>query len=338
MADVHDGLRKGLEAQGHEIVSYAMEGRIANAGSWLKHCWQRAGRPKDNKPGPPDVIYLASQGILERALRFEVDWTVVVSGIWTHPETFRLMRRAGLRVAIVLTESPYEMRDEAVLASLATAVFTNERTAVPELSQHCKRAYYLPHSYDPERHFPEQGGQLDSQVAAHDVVFVGTGWPERIELLRDTDWAGVDLGLYGSWELVGSRNRLRRHICGGPVDNAATAALYRRARVGLNLHRSSVSCERDAPRVEGAESLAPRALELAACGRFFLSDYRVEMAEVFGDLVPMFRGPAELSELVRYYLRDERCRERLAANLPDAVRGRTFTNAACLLIKCLEEE
>jgi spore maturation protein CgeB len=63
----------------------------------------------------------------------------------------------------------------------------------------------------------------------------------------------------------------------------------------------------------------PRAYELAACGTFVISDYRSESAEVFGDLVPMFRSPIEAAALIRLWLADTAGRQRIAAALPARV-------------------
>jgi glycosyltransferase involved in cell wall biosynthesis len=146
----------------------------------------------------------------------------------------------------------------------------------------------------------------------------------------------IDLGLYGSWGLLGSRHRLRKHVRGGVVTNQAAAALYRRAKIGLNLYRTSMGFGKGAPRVQGAESLNPRALELAACGVFTVSDYRPEVAEVFGPLVPTFTDPAELGPLLQRWLAADEGRRRLAAQLPSCVAARTFDAMAAQVAADLE--
>ena len=134
----------------------------------------------------------------------------------------------------------------------------------------------------------------------------------------------------------GSRNPLRIYVRGGIVDNCLAAALYRRADIGLNLYRSGKGWGKDAPPVERAESLNPRAVELAACGVFTLSDYRAEVAEIFGDAVPTFRTPAELEYLVRYYLTCKDERQEKAARLPGLIAGHTFGARVATLTGVLE--
>ena len=78
-----------------------------------------------------------------------------------------------------------------------------------------------------------------------------------------------------------------------------TAALYRAAKIGLNLHRSSATYGRNMPRILHAESMNPRAYELAATQSFQISDWRPEVQETFVGAVPTFQSAAELERLIR---------------------------------------
>jgi spore maturation protein CgeB len=330
-ADVEAGLLHGLKAHGVDVIRYALDGRIAGAQRWLYAAWRtkRKTDPDVEKPTTADVFYQAGMGALERALRHQVDAVIVVSGMYLHPDVVVLMRRAGLLVTTLMTESPYDIEKELRLAQMCHGVWTNERTVVERFRSVCPNVAYLPHAWHPERHRPgPQPG--DEDMAAHDVVFVGSAFRERIEWFRAIDWTGIDLGLYGQWDALGSRDRLRQYVRGSCVNNAQTAALYRRAKIGLNLYRSSKGFGRHAPRIAtgAAESLSPRAYELAACGAFHVSDARAEVAEVFGDLVPTFRSPTEAAVLIRSWLVDEAGRARVAAQLPAVVAESSWVHRA----------
>ena len=326
IADLHRGLRAALERARVEVIDYAMDGRIAHSGEFLTHAWkasQKKGKIYE-KPGPPDFIYHASMGILERALRHYVDWVLIVSGMYVHLQTFGLLRRAGLRTAVVLTESPYADEHELAIASAADVVWTNERTSVGLFEQACHEVYYYQHAYDPAIHQPRD--EHDPEVASHDVVFVGTGFEERCDLLNAVNWDGIDLGLYGSWDLLGSRSKLRKHLHNHVVPNEVTAKLYRQAKIGLNLHRTSIGFGRRVEHAEGAESMNPRCYELAATGTFFATDARAEVNEVFGDAVPTFRTARELEDSIRWWLARDDERRAVAASLPGLVASHTFDN------------
>ena len=170
------------------------------------------------------------------------------------------------------------------------------------------------------------------EVPAHDVVFVGTGFDERIEMLSAIDWAGIDFGLYGWWPNLPPRHRLKKFWRRGVVPNNYAQKLYQRAKVNLNIYRESVEFNRKGPRITGAESLNPRAYELAALGAFHLSAPRAELCDLFGELVPTFRNPGELQELLRLFLGNDELRKRMARPLPGLVAGHAYDVRAAQLI------
>jgi hypothetical protein len=152
----------------------------------------------------------------------------------------------------------------------------------------------------------------------------------------DIDWTGIDLGLYGQWEMITARHPLRQHLRGGVVDNAQAAALYRRAKIGLNLYRTSQGWGKHAPTIAHAESLNPRAYGLARCGAFHLSTARAEIPEVFGDLVPTFETSLDASALIRRWLADPQGRARVQAALPSAVASASWIDRSRIVIGDLQ--
>lgn len=336
-ADVDAGLRYGLEHHGVQVVQYRLDSRIARADKWLKNAWRTARKtdPAIVKPTTADVFYQAGIDALAMALRHQVDAVLVVSAMYLHPDVITLMKRAGLRVVVLFTESPYDMRQELAIAKLVDGCWTNERSAVAAFRDVNPHSGYLPHGWHPERHQPgPQPG--DDEVARHDVVFVGSAFSERVEWFSAIDWRGIDLGLYGTWDSLRATHPLKRFVRGTQVTNTVTAALYRRAKIGLNLYRTSMGWGRGAPRITHAESLNPRAYELAACGAFHLSDARQEVADVFGALVPTFRHPTEAATLIRAWLADPAGRARVQAALPGCVAEASWVERATRVIGDLQ--
>jgi len=332
-ADVHHGILTSLQKRGVEIIKYNLDGRTAVSESWLNHVWSRVDIPgKPPEPSEADILYHASLGILERALRHDVDWVFLISGTFFHPEVLTLLKRAGFKIACLLTESPYQDRQEIIIAKMADVIWTNERSAVATFKPYCHHVYYYQHAMDPIRH---QSGPADPTVPVHDVVFVGTGFIERCDALEAVNWDGIDLGLYGTWDLLQDDSPLRAHLQDGIVPNEWTAQLYRAAKIGLNIHRTSMGWGLDATHIYGAESMNPRCYELAATGTFFVTDYRPEVEEVFGDLVPTYRGAGELEDLLRYWLAHDEARHRIAQQLPERVKEHNFDNRADEMLSIL---
>lgn len=328
-ADVSAGLREGLEQKGVEIVRYRLDQRIDRSQRWLYYNWRRTQKknPSIEKPTTADVFYQAGADALAMALRHQVDCVLAVSAMFLHPDVIILMKRAGLRVAILFTESPYDHEKEIAVAKLVDLCWTNERSVVEAFRVVNPNSHYLPHAWHPTRHHPgKQYG--DDIVPAHDVVFVGTGFKERVEWLTAIDWSGIDFGLYGSWDSISKRHPLYQHVRGGVLDNIQTAGFYRRAKIGLNLYRTSMGFGKHAPQITHAESLNPRAYELARCGSFHLSTYRQEVAEIFGTLVPTFERPFDASALIRRWLADDEGRARIQAQLPACVAESSWSERA----------
>ena len=385
--DVYQGLVPALKRLGVPVVEYPQNAMLPLSKGWLDYLRRRqvrlGGPLKDTKPTAVDVLYHASAQAVERALFFGCSWVLVMTGMYFSLRAVRLLRRAGVKVAVLLTESPYDLTAEFAFAAEADLCWTTERSCLPTLRLACPRTQYLPHAYDPQKHRPpwgegpcpavgtpspepERRGQMptprnsdaagtqispfptgttpesglrisEDSVPAHDVVFVGSGFEERIALLGEVDWTGIDFGLYGAWHMLPSRHPLRAHLKGREVDNAYAAALYRKARVGINLFRSSVGHGKGTPKVAGAESLSPRLLELAACGAFTVSEWRPEVGEVFGGCVPTFRDAAGLQSLLGYWLSPEGDQKRAAwaRSLPGRVAGRTFDAMARTVVRDL---
>src|SRR5262245_24064396 len=181
--DVHTGLLAGLRAGGHEVQEYALGARLGPSRVWLEYLWRkqvREGGPlKDLKPTPADVQFHAGSALLERALRFEPDWVVVVCAAYLHPDVLILCRRAGLRLAAVFTESPYDDREQASVAPLFDVVFTNERMSVPVLRQANAHTHYLPAGYDPAAHGPGLEGRAYTRCARADPARASGAGPDR---------------------------------------------------------------------------------------------------------------------------------------------------------------
>ena len=326
--DVHTGLLAGLRAGGHDVWEYALSGHLRASRVTLEWLWRQqvrqAGPLKDVRPTPADVQYHAATAILERALRHDVDWVLVVCAAYVHPDILLLCRRAGLLLAVVFTESPYDDPEQAKVAPLFHVCFTNERTSVARLRAANPQTHYLPMGYDPAVHGPGKHGEAPT----HDVVFVGTAFASRVALLSGVDWTGIDLGLYGHWGHLDAGHPLAPYVHDGVVDNARTGALYRAAKVGLNLYRD--------PGAAPAESLNPRAYELAADGVFTLSHHRAEVAEKFLSAVPTFAGPDDLEDTIRLYLRQGAFRREMAADLPRRVTEDTYHHRAATLVAHLQ--
>jgi spore maturation protein CgeB len=315
-SDVYTGLVAGVRAQPGVDLH---EGRIDTILNWYDtaiHLGVQAGvwTPDAYKTSVLNRQRMASAHITQDILDVWPDVVISVSGHNYHLADADILRRVGIKTAVILTESPYFGDLEREIARHYDVAFTNERTSAARLNAH-----YLPHAYNPAVHTPE-----GTRAYAADVIFIGSLFDERRALFNAADWWGVDF-LWRGHDMSETPSDV--------VPNTEAAAYYRAAKIGLNHHRTTTSHGSGQHiRPEEAESLGPRAYEIPACGAFqLMDDSRVEARDVFGDWLATYKaGDADdLSTQVRYWLahpdrRDETARAQHAAILPHAwdVRAR----------------
>tara|TARA_Y100000310_G_scaffold98201_1_gene95928 strand:- start:21484 stop:22494 length:1011 start_codon:yes stop_codon:yes gene_type:complete len=321
--DVARGYRGALQRQGHVIRDYKLNKRMAYHARAL-------GKPNNLDVGL--VSRLASENVLIEAIRHRAELVVVISGLVFHPDGVWFLARCGIRTATLFTESPYDDEKQYTFATVHPEMIcaTQERTSATQYGWR-----YLRPAYDPQVHRP---GDPDPAEAC-DVLMIGTGWPERQELLEQVDWTGIRLRLIGTWHLKPKteddgdvwpqrtgRTGLDQYIETNCIDNPGAVPLYWSAKICLNMHRAHPT----------AESLNPRAMELAACGAFQISDRRAEVTELFDGSVPTFGWSArELEGMIRHYLSRPHERATCARNAQARVQGETFDERAQALMSAL---
>ena|GEM_PF-3433965 len=228
-------------------------------------------------------------------------------------------KKAGAVCALWATDDPY-----AVDLSLEYAcrgydlVFTVERAAVPEYERVGVPAHYLPLACCPEFH---RRVEVPRRYRS-EVLFVGTGFPSRVDLFErlaealpqrklkvlGTGWRALSLPNVDVEErLVGPAEGVR-WVCG--------------AGVVLNPHRGKDELAGGNARGVPAESPNPRLFEIAACGAYQICDARPGVIELG---VPVYRSAEELAELVERALSCPEDAAREAERLRQlAVGGHTY--------------
>lgn len=324
--DVAHGYRGALARQGHDIADFRLYNRLAFVTTGLKGV-----APDTYEDDLTLVSRLASEPLMAEAAYHDAQLVVVISGLALHPNAIWLLRqwKKQVPVALLLTESPYEDEDQKGLAKHCDVVFTTERTSAQRQGWH-----YLKHAYDSHQH---RRWKPKTELA-NDVLLVGTGWSERVKALEKVDWTGIDLQICGYWP-IGRRSRLAPYYKKGPVANKLVSHMYASSRINLNTYRKTAVVQGGrymAKLPSPAESLNPRAYEIAACGGFQLTDYRAELEDVFADTVPVYSGPDQLGELCRYYLAHPIERRRLAELQHARVKGHTFDHRAAEMMSIVK--
>lgn len=326
--DVCDGLAKGLRAIDGVEVGYVGLGDRLNF-------YSEACLPRDGGYvkafAPQAAINMAVKGLEVMLYEWWPDVVIIVSGFFIPPEVWGVLARRPHHVVLWCTESPYEDDRQAQPARYADTVILNDPLHVDHFRANVnERTFYMPHSYDPDRHHP---GDPDPDVAS-DFAFVGTGFQSRIEFFEQVDWTGINAVFGGNWQLVEDGSPLAPLLLHGKtecLDNADTARVYRSAKVTANLYRKETSEQGTA----AGWAMGPREVELAACGSFFLREPRPEGDELF-PMLPTFETPSEFEKQLRWWLDHPVERKTAADEARRAIAGRTFEQTSRSLLRLID--
>lgn len=264
------------------------------------------------------------------------DVVFVVSGTLIPHEVYRelLAIRRELRrpfvLALYLTECPYVDDMQEMFVQYADVLLLNDKYSLKRFDpQGNHYVEYLPHSFNPKVHYPGNGedGLLDDKYKS-DIVFGGTAFKERVDLLASIDWGGVDLKLLGTWHEWANTDegrKIKPYLTSSSVtvNNFELAEYYRGAKIALNIHRTREDVDGNGQELDNyldAYSIGPRLYEASACGSFILTDYRKEAEDLFGDTIEFFDNADQLSEKIAYWLDPANEQERI--NRAEAARLR----------------
>jgi spore maturation protein CgeB len=299
------------------IAFYAGAGRLTTDGDFVKLL------------DDDGAVILASKGLHASVLEYQPDVVIVVSCFFIPLDTLDLLRARGAKVVIVHLESPYEDDRQLIRAAHADLNVINDPTNLAEFRM-VAPTVFMGAAHRPSIHHP--GPATPDMVSQ--FCFVGTGFPSRIRFLEAVDFTDIDVALGGMWQHLDTDSPLRKflaHDIDQCMDNTATVDAYRSTLMSANLYRRETADGHLPPAPIAGWAMSPREVELAAVGCFFARDRRAEGDQVL-HMLPTFETPAELGDLIRYYLFHDDLRRLLADKARGAVAGRTFhTHAGTLL-------
>ena len=345
VADVHTGWVEALGELGHKVLAFNLDDRLT-----FYHSTLLETGAKDPRTGAALVRKalsweqakaMAVNGIAATAYKFVPEVALVISAFFVPVAMLDLLRERGTRVVLVHTESPYQDAEQLGRAEHADLNLINDPTNLDAFRQ-VGPAEYFPHAYRPAVHYP--GPATPAMLC--DLAFVGTGFPSRIAFFEAMAATGelteVDVMLAGQWQELQPGSPIYHWLATDPeecLDNAQTAALYRSARLGLNIYRGAgefAALEAEGPDAADGWALGPREVEMAACGLPFLRQARGEGDELL-PMLPVFDGPDEAAKLVRAWLSEPQRATDAAMAARAAIDDRTFLHGAARLLRRLDK-
>lgn len=312
VADVHQGWLKALQRTGNKVHNFNLGDRINFCENALR------GKIPEAEKSHTAARMVAEQ-LRATCFDFWPDLVIIFSAFLVPPETFDIIRDRGMRIAVILTESPYEDPSQIPIAARADLAFINDLTNLEKFRQQQPNTWYSPQAYDPEIHYRRP---IQDDLRS-DFAWVGTAFPSRINFFEQVDWTGIEVAFAGNWQDLDPHSPLQQFLIHDQADclpNTAAADLYSSTNASANLYRKEAA--------EGFDigwAMGPREIELAATGTFFLREPRPESDHVLA-MLPSFTSPEEFSEKLRWWLAHPTQREQAALKARTAVAERTFDN------------
>ena len=236
--------------------------------------------------------------LLARVRRSKPDVVLVTGGDRIRGETIRALKAEGVLTALWTTDAPHGDWGVSRAAPFYDHVFCQGSEAVEILERAgLARARWLPVGCDPSRHHAVSISPEEQERYGHDVVFVGSWYPERAALFERL--CDFDLAVWGpGWEMLPERSALRRHLRGAHTSPGGWRKIYSASRIVLATHYHDPSGRYP------VYQASPRVFEALACGAFVLSDRQRDVLALFrdGEHLACFSDGDDLAAKVRYYL------------------------------------
>ena len=314
--DVYTGYRNALEKIGVELCIYDLAARSnyhkMALGKFLKknilYSWQ-------------NISELACADVVYQAFVSQPDWVLIMSGLFFHPNALIALGRAGFKIAWLFTECPYDDDKQLFLAKFIHVCIVDDLLSLNIFRKVNRNSIYLPKACDLERHFKQKS---DPKYKS-DVIFVGTGFKNRIDLFESIDWENINLKIFGYWDLK-KRSSLKEYLTKAIVRNDEAIKYYSNTEIAINIHR-----------VGNVYSANPRVYELAATRTFQICDEREEVLNVFGNSVMYFNDAKDLENKIRYFLEHSDKRNKFIEDAYKIALKNTFDNRVIDLLGYLEE-
>ena len=164
------------------------------------------------------------------------------------------------------------------------------------------KSTFLPLAYDDEVYHPIN--EIEKDI---DILFIGSLYPKRIELLENiiNQFPSLNIEIYGKYTNIKQPNtylkyffsKYKKYFKNRNVIPREVNQLYARSKICLNMHHS-----------QSNKGCNPRFFEIAANGAFQLVDNNQFIVEKYGEYVEYFSSIEELNQLIRKYIKEEELR------------------------------
>ncbi len=293
---VTEYMESAIKALGHDLIifddrQHIIPSRIRRRIKWLHEL---------------DLRHINKQ-FVSLALNTKPDLAIVTGGHRILAESINTLRDNGISVVLWTIDAPVNFGPIITAAHCYDHVFCGgteaqeilEKSGIPDTD-------WLPFACAPEFHRRIELTDEDKKTYAKDVVFVGSFYPNRWQILKEL--SGFDLGIWGPhWNKAHRDSLGRLSIKNVQLKYSEWIKIFGAARIVIVLHfqDEKTPCYQASPKV----------YEALACKSFVLVDRQKDVFSLFddGEHLVSFDSTEDLKEKITYYLEHPDERERIAA-------------------------
>jgi spore maturation protein CgeB len=258
------------------------------------------------------VVKEYNEQVLSLAEALEVDLLFAFKAPYLTAATLRTLRKRGIRTYNYYPDVSGFAHGDILAEALREydCIFATKPFLERDLRSALKTdtCIFVRHGYNPRVHRPWPLTAWDRATYGADVSFIGTWSPKKERLIAAVSHSIPDIKIkvWGNqWEKAGELDSI---VMGRAVEGTAYAKAIQATKVNLAI----LSEKR-----KGASSgdlTTTRTYEIPACGGFMLHERTSEVLELFeeGREIACFEGVKELVEKIRYYLKHNAEREKIA--------------------------
>jgi spore maturation protein CgeB len=254
-----------------------------------------------------DLQHLNRQ-FISFALKVKPDIVLVTGGHRISDKALRILNAYHICIVLWTIDPPINFQPIINSAPFYNYIFCQGSEAVELLrSANIFGADWLPMGCDPKYHRPVELSSKEQAEYGHDIVFVGSYYPNRAELFKTL--ADFDFGVWGpGWDKLEKGSRLRSHIRAAHTSPAEWAKIYSAGKIILAIHYQDPN-----NRVPVYQA-SPRIFEAMACGGFAISDHQRDVFALFrdGEHLVSYNEHEDLVSKIKFYLSHPAERRKIA--------------------------
>jgi len=292
---------RAIQGLGHEL--YSFEDR--------KHIIPGRIRKRFN------MLHRFDLNMINRSIRSLAKFTkpeiaIITGGHRISSETICYLKRQGIVCILWTIDPPRVFQPIVAVAPFYDHIFCQGTEAIELLcSAGIKNARWLPMACDPDCHHLLKCSPEEKITYCSDVVFVGSYYPGRAELIEDlSELTDCDLAIWGpGWDALPKTSPLQKCLKGRHTRPEEWLKIYSASKIILSTHYH------DSEDRFPVYQASPRVFEILACGAFQLCDDQRDVFALFQDgrdLVKFTDGD-DLVAKVKYFLAHPEERNAIAA-------------------------